>query len=37
MEFHHFVRGDMKLASLDELKAQIALDKIRVMELLVHG
>jgi riboflavin kinase/FMN adenylyltransferase len=34
MEFHHFVRGDMKFNSLDELKAQIALDKLAVTELL---
>ena len=27
MEFHHYVRGDMKLNGLDELKAQIARDK----------
>jgi riboflavin kinase/FMN adenylyltransferase len=27
MEFHHFVRGDMKLNGLDELKSRIALDK----------
>ena len=30
MEFHSYIRGDMKLASLDELKAQIAKDKISV-------
>jgi riboflavin kinase/FMN adenylyltransferase len=34
LEFLHFIRGDMKFSSLDELKAQIALDKIKVMELL---
>lgn len=34
MEFHHFIRGDMKLAGLDELKAQIAQDKIAVLRLL---
>jgi riboflavin kinase/FMN adenylyltransferase len=34
MEFHNFVRGDMKFASLDELKAQIALDKVEVGRLL---
>lgn len=34
MEFHNFVRGDMKFNSLDELKAQIARDKIAVTELL---
>lgn len=34
MEFHNFVRGDMKLSSLDELKAQIAKDKVEVTALL---
>jgi riboflavin kinase/FMN adenylyltransferase len=34
LEFHYFVRGDMKLAGLDELKAQIAQDKIEVLRLL---
>ncbi len=34
MEFHNFVRGDMKFQSLDELKAQIAKDKIDVTALL---
>ena len=34
MEFHNFVRGDMKLSSLDELKAQIAKDKEQVKRLL---
>ncbi|MEO8887437.1 MAG: bifunctional riboflavin kinase/FAD synthetase [Mucilaginibacter sp.] len=37
MEFHHFVRGDMKFEGLDKLKAQIAQDKIDVLSLLVHG
>jgi riboflavin kinase/FMN adenylyltransferase len=36
MEFHHFVRGDMKFASLDELTAQIALDKVAVEKLLAN-
>ena len=27
MEFYHYVRGDMKLNGLDELKARIAQDK----------
>lgn len=36
MEFHHFIRGDMKFAGLDELKAQIAQDKIDVLKLMVH-
>jgi riboflavin kinase/FMN adenylyltransferase len=36
MEFHNFVRGDMKFASLDELKTQIAKDKIEVIRLLGH-
>jgi len=31
MEFHHFVRGDMKLNGLDELKARIALDKVEIL------
>jgi riboflavin kinase/FMN adenylyltransferase len=34
MEFHNFVRGDMKFASLDELKTQIAKDKVDVIRLL---
>ena len=34
MEFHNFVRGDMKFVSLDELKAQIARDKVEVEKLL---
>ena len=34
MEFHNFVRGDMKFVSLDELKAQIAKDKVEVEKLL---
>jgi riboflavin kinase/FMN adenylyltransferase len=34
MEFHNFVRGDMKFDSLDKLKAQIANDKVEVERLL---
>jgi riboflavin kinase/FMN adenylyltransferase len=34
VEFHHFVRGDIKFDSLDELKAQIAGDQVAVEELL---
>jgi riboflavin kinase/FMN adenylyltransferase len=35
MEFFHFVRGDAKFNGLDELKAQIAKDKLEVTRLLV--
>ncbi len=34
MEFHHFIRGNMKFNGLDELKAQIAQDKIEVLKLM---
>jgi riboflavin kinase/FMN adenylyltransferase len=34
MEFHNFIRSDMKFASLDELKIQIAKDKADVIRLL---
>jgi len=34
MEFHDFIRGDMKFESLEELKERIALDKIEVLERL---
>jgi len=34
MEFHYFVRGDIKFNGLDELKVQIAKDKEDVLELL---
>lgn len=34
MEFLHYVRGDVKFASLDELKAQLAKDKEDVKALL---
>jgi riboflavin kinase / FMN adenylyltransferase len=37
MEFHNFIRGDMKFDSLDKLIAQIARDKVEVEKLLVHG
>jgi len=33
MEFHHYVRGDVKFASLDELKVQLAKDKEDVLVL----
>ena len=31
VEFYHYVRGDMKLNGLDELKARIALDKQEIL------
>ena len=34
MNFHHYVRGDVKFSSLDELKVQLAKDKEDVLELL---
>ena len=34
MEFHYFVRPDRKFSSLDELKDQIAKDKIDVIAVL---
>lgn len=34
MEFHNYVRGDIKFSSLDALKAQLAQDKIDVTALL---
>ncbi len=34
MEFHNFVRGDIKFSSLDELKVQLAQDKVDVEALL---
>jgi len=37
MEFLYFVRDDMKFDSLDELKAQIAKDKVEVERLLADG
>jgi riboflavin kinase/FMN adenylyltransferase len=33
MEFHHYIRGDVKFASLEELKAQLAQDKVDVLDL----
>ena len=37
MEFYHFVRGDIKFTGLDELKVQLAQDKIDVLKLMVHS
>jgi riboflavin kinase/FMN adenylyltransferase len=37
MEFHNFVRGDIKFASLDELKAQLKQDKVDVEALLAES
>ena len=37
MDFYHYVRPDMKLASLDELKVQIAKDKTKIIELLKYS
>jgi riboflavin kinase/FMN adenylyltransferase len=34
MEFHHYVRGDVKFESLDQLKVQLAKDKEDVLALL---
>ena len=34
MDFHHYVRGDIKFASLDELKVQLAKDREDVLALL---
>lgn len=33
MEFHHYIRGDVKFSSLDELKIQLAQDKMDVLSL----
>jgi riboflavin kinase/FMN adenylyltransferase len=33
MEFHHYIRGDVKFSSLDELKVQLAQDKVDVLSL----
>lgn len=33
MEFHHYIRGDVKFSSLDELKEQLAQDKVNVLSL----
>jgi len=35
MEFYHFVRSDIKFSSIDELKIQLANDKVDVLRLLV--
>jgi riboflavin kinase/FMN adenylyltransferase len=37
MEFHHFVRDDFKFTSLDELKIQLAQDRIDVLALLADS
>jgi len=37
MEFHHFIRHDVKFASLDELTEQLAKDKQDTLKLMVHG
>jgi riboflavin kinase/FMN adenylyltransferase len=34
MNFHHFVRSDIKFDGLDALVAQLAIDRVNVMELL---
>lgn len=34
MNFHHYVRGDIKFASLDELVVQLGRDKLAVTQLL---
>ena len=34
MNFHHYVRGDVKFESLDALKAQLAIDQQSVQQLL---
>jgi riboflavin kinase/FMN adenylyltransferase len=34
LEFHHYVRGDIKFASLDELVVQLGVDKTDVLKLL---
>ncbi|MFB0498535.1 riboflavin kinase/FMN adenylyltransferase [Mucilaginibacter sp. OAE612] len=33
MEFHHYIRGDVKFSSLEELKVQLAQDKADVLNL----
>lgn len=33
MEFHHYIRGDVKFSSLEELKVQLARDKVDVLNL----
>jgi riboflavin kinase/FMN adenylyltransferase len=34
MEFHHFIRGDIKFSGLDALKIQLAQDKVDVSAML---
>ncbi|MBW4888874.1 bifunctional riboflavin kinase/FAD synthetase [Mucilaginibacter sp. HMF5004] len=34
LNFHHFVRGDFKFNSLDELKIQLAQDRVDVLKVL---
>jgi riboflavin kinase/FMN adenylyltransferase len=36
LQFHHFVRSDIKFQNLDELKAQLAQDKVNVLALLIE-
>ncbi|HEY0246281.1 MAG TPA: bifunctional riboflavin kinase/FAD synthetase [Mucilaginibacter sp.] len=36
MEFHHFVRDDIKFTSLDELKVQLAQDRVDVLKLMAE-
>jgi riboflavin kinase/FMN adenylyltransferase len=40
MEFHNFVRGDVKFANLEELKEQLAKDRVDVLKIVArvaHG
>jgi len=34
MEFHHYIRGDVKFSSLEELKVQLAQDKVDVLKVM---
>jgi riboflavin kinase/FMN adenylyltransferase len=34
LNFHHFVRSDIKFSSLDELKSQLAQDRVDVLKML---
>ncbi|MET3500870.1 riboflavin kinase/FMN adenylyltransferase [Mucilaginibacter rubeus] len=34
MEFHHYIRGDVKFSSLEELKMQLAQDKVDVLKVM---
>ena len=34
LHFYNYVRGDIKFTGLDELKVQLAQDKVDVLELL---